>query len=105
MIKNLDQIINEILKNEVHFHFSKSGWHGWQNVNKRMTKAELYFNVWDSRHLSDEQKQKIIDNAWHRIHHHEKILIMTDQEERTQEANKEKVTHHFKEFLHSYLDT
>ena len=96
-------ILDQILKNEVHFHFSKSGWHWGQNVNKRMTKAELYFNVWDSHYLDDEQKQKIVDNAWHRIHHHEKILIMTCQEERFHEANKEKVIRHFREFMNSIL--
>jgi hypothetical protein len=37
------------------------------------------------------------------IHHNEGILIMTDQEERLQIANKEKVIHHFKELMNHIL--
>ncbi|NCO98169.1 aminoacyl-tRNA hydrolase, partial [bacterium] len=45
-------MIDAILQKEVHFHFSKSGGHGGQNVNKRETKAELYFNIHDSDFLT-----------------------------------------------------
>ncbi len=96
---NTQQIIDAILRNEVHFHFSKSGGHGGQNINKRNTKAELFFNVHDSQYLTPEQKQRLIDIAGHHIHHHEGILIMTSQEERLQIANKEKVIHHFRQLL------
>jgi len=100
---SIDLVLGKILKREVHFHFTRSWWHGWQNVNKRKTKAELYFNVVDSKYLTEEQKQKIIDNAGHRIHHHEKILIMTCHEERYQLANKKKVIHHFRQFMEEVL--
>ena len=96
---NMNQAIDEILSKEVHFHFSKSGWHGGQNVNKRNTKAELYFNVHDSNFLTPEQKQRLITMAGNHIHHNEGILILTDQEERFQWANKEKVIHHFRQLL------
>jgi ribosome-associated protein len=33
------------------------------------------------------------------MHHEEGILILTDQEERLQVANKEKVIHHFRQLL------
>ena len=91
--------IENILAHEVHFHFSKSGGHGGQNVNKRETKAELYFNIHDSQRLSFEEKQRLIDIAGHMVHHEEWILIMTCQEERYQRANKEKVIHHFVQLL------
>lgn len=94
-----DKIIESILQREVHFHFSKSGGHGGQNVNKVATKAELYFNIHDSQYLTDEQKKRLIQLADHRVHHEEKILIMTCQEERFQHANKEKVIHHFRQLL------
>jgi len=97
--ESMNQAIEKILQQEVHFHFAKSGGHGGQNVNKRNTKAELYFNVHDSRFLTDEQKQRVITLAGNRIHHHEGILILIDQEERFQGANKEKVIHHFKQLL------
>lgn len=96
---NSEQIIEDILAQEVHFHFSKSGGHGGQNVNKRNTKAELFFNIHDSQHLTSEQKQRLIELAGHQIHHEEGILIMTCQEERLQIANKEKVIHHFRQLL------
>jgi ribosome-associated protein len=49
--------------------------------------------------LNEAQKARLIKLAGHRVHHEEQILIMTCEEERFQEANKEKVTHHFKELL------
>lgn len=94
-----NKIIDIILQREVHFHFAKSWWPGGQNVNKRETKAELYFNIHDSNSLTLEQKQRLIDLAWHMIHHEEWILIMTCKEERYQNANKEKVIHHFRQLL------
>jgi len=97
--KNTSIVIEEILKEDVHFHFSKSGGHGGQNVNKRNTKAELYFNIQDTIHLTDDQRQRLIKLAGHQVHHHEGILIMTCQEERYQHANKAKVIHHFKQLL------
>ncbi len=68
---NNQDIIDAILQKEVHFHFSKSGGHGGQNVNKRETKAELYFNIHDSDFLTPEQKQRLIDLAGHMVHHEE----------------------------------
>lgn len=98
-----NKIIDAILDKEVYFHFAKSGGHGGQNVNKRETKAELYFNIFDSKYLNAKQKQRLIILWWHRVHHEEHILIMTCQEERFQEANKEKVIHHFRELLNDIL--
>lgn len=101
LIQNMDysKIIDAILAKEVYFHFAKSGGKWGQNVNKRETKAELYFNIQDSKYLTPEQKERLITIGAHRVHHEEKILIMTCQEERLQEANKEKVIHHFRELL------
>ncbi|MBU0626762.1 hypothetical protein KKH82_05060 [Patescibacteria group bacterium] len=60
---NTDAIIEKILDKELHFHFTKSSGHGGQNVNKRNTKAELYFNIHDSEHLTEDQKQRLIELA------------------------------------------
>lgn len=102
-MENNQEIVDEILQREIHFHFAKSWGHGGQNVNKRNTKAELYFNIHDSQYLTPEQKQRLVDIAGHMIHHQEWILIMTCQEERFQHANKEKVIHHFKQLLNEAL--
>lgn len=99
----MEDIIQNILQREVHFHFAKSWGHGGQNVNKRETKAELYFNIHDSNYITPEQKQRLITLAGHMIHHQEWILIMTCQEERYQRANKEKVIHHFRQLLEAII--
>jgi len=95
----MQTIIENILAHEVHFHDSKSGGPGGQNVNKTNTKMSLYFNIQDSRFLTDEQKARLIELAGHKVHHHESVLIMTCQEERHQHANKNKVIKHFAELL------
>ena len=100
---NINQILDAILQREVHFHFANSWWHGGQNVNKRKTKAELYFNIQDSQYLTSEQKKRLIDAAGNMVHHEEWILIMTCQEERLQVANKEKVIHHFRQLLEEII--
>ncbi len=100
---DIQSTIENILAREVHFHFSKSWGPGGQNVNKRETKAELYFNIHDSNSLTFEQKQRLIDIAGHMVHHKEGILIMTCKEERYQNANKEKVIHHFKQVVNEAM--
>ncbi|HBB03482.1 TPA: hypothetical protein DCZ39_01065 [Patescibacteria group bacterium] len=66
-----DQIVKNIVEKELHFHFAKSGGHGGQNVNKRETKAELYFNIHDSQSLTPKQKLRLIRLAGSRVHHEE----------------------------------
>lgn len=100
---NINQIVDTILQREVHFHFANSWGHGWQNVNKRKTKAELYFNIHDSQYLTSEQKERLVETAGHMVHHEEWILIMTCQEERLQVANKQKVIHHFRQLLEEIM--
>ncbi|MEI8009523.1 MAG: hypothetical protein WCI00_09555 [bacterium] len=68
---DIQSTIENILAHEVHFHFSKSSGPGGQNVNKRETKAELYFNIHDSNNLTFEEKQRLIDLAGHMVHHEE----------------------------------
>jgi len=100
-----DSIIQKIFADDIHFHFSKSGGHGGQNVNKRQTKAELYFNIDACRYLSDDQKQRLKDVCGNYVHHHSSTLILTCQEERYQHANKTKVSHHFITLLHQACDS
>lgn len=100
-----DTTIQKILAKEVHFHFSKSGGHGGQNVNKRNTKAELYFNIDESALLSPDQKRRLKELSGNFVHHHSSTLILTCQEERYQYANKTKVSHHFIQLLHKAAET
>lgn len=76
--------IENIVNYEISYRFSKSSGSGGQNINKRNTKAELYFNITDSRYLTDDQKKKLIKIAGNMVHHQDGMLIMTCQEERLQ---------------------
>jgi ribosome-associated protein len=100
-----DDLIQQILREDVHFHFSKSSGHGGQNVNKRKTKAELYFNIDNCQYLSEEQKLNLKKLGGNFVHHHSSVLILTCQDERYQHANKTKVSHHFVQLLHQACDT
>jgi protein subunit release factor B len=100
-----DVLIQKIFREDVHFHFSKSGGHGGQNVNKRKTKAELYFNIDNCHYLSEEQKNNLKKIGGNFVHHHSSVLILTCQEQRYQHANKTKVSHHFVQLLHQACDT
>lgn len=100
-----DAVVQSILRDDVHFHFSKSGGHGGQNINKRKTKAELYFNIDNCQYLSDDQKNRLKELGGNFVHHHSSVLILTCQEERYQHANKTKVSHHFIQLLHKACDT
>lgn len=92
-------IIDNILRYEVQYKFSKSSGNGGQNINKRNTKAELYFNITHSVYLSSPQKIKLVKVGAHMVHRQEGVLIMTCQEERLQWANKKKLITNFRALL------
>lgn len=96
-------VIENILRYEVVYKFSKSSGSGGQNINKRNTKAELYFNIADSHYLSNDQKTKLIKIAGNMVHHQEDMLVMMCQEERSQYLNKKRLIHYFREILQEAL--
>ncbi len=91
--------IDNIVHYELQYRFSKSSGSGGQNINKRNTKAELYFNITDSRYLTDDQKKKLIKIAGNMVHHKDGMLIMMCQEERLQWTNKKKLIVNFRTLL------
>lgn len=82
------------LQPEVQYQFARSGGAGGQNVNKVATKAELRFNVRHSLLLSDEERTVLEEKLANKLTT-DGELVLTHQTERTQLANKEKVTKKF----------
>ena len=83
-----------ILHHELSFRTSRSGGKGGQNVNKVSTKVELLFDIKCSVHLSEEEKQKILQRLKNRIVG-EEVLQIVSQTERSQFANKKKALGQF----------
>ena len=76
----------EIPANEIQWRFSRSSGAGGQNVNKTDSRAEIIFNVYESKTLTPYQK--------HRISTHDEVKLMNGsiciavQDKRTQYQNR-----------------
>jgi ribosome-associated protein len=90
------------LSGEFIFSSSRSSGPGGQNVNKVNTRVELRFDVAGSSLLNDAEKAKIQSVLVHRINK-EGELILVSQSERSQLANKKKVTELFYKMLQKAL--
>lgn len=77
------------------YRTSRSSGAGGQHVNKVETKVELRFDVPNSLALEETEKTWVLERLASRITK-DGILILTNQESRSQSANKEAV---FAEFL------
>jgi ribosome-associated protein len=90
------------LSGEFIFSSSRSSGPGGQNVNKVNSRIELRFNLSGSALLTDDEKTKIQSALGNRINK-EGFLILVSQSERSQLANKKKVTERFYKLLHKAL--
>ncbi|WP_128545797.1 alternative ribosome rescue aminoacyl-tRNA hydrolase ArfB [Larkinella soli] len=79
---------------ELQFQFARSGGKGGQNVNKVSTKAELYFDVPNSALLGEEEKAVLLEKLAGKLTT-EGVLVLYHQTERSQLANRDKVTEKF----------
>ncbi|KUG06157.1 alternative ribosome rescue aminoacyl-tRNA hydrolase ArfB [Solirubrum puertoriconensis] len=87
---------------ELQFQTARSSGPGGQNVNKVETKVELRFQPQASALLSDEQKQRVLEKLASRLTA-DGVLIITAQESRSQQRNKELAVEKFYELLQRSL--
>lgn len=89
--------IENIIK-EPTFKAIRSGGAGGQHVNKVSSKIVLFFDVYKSESLSEEEKTLLISNVKTRLTN-ENILILNCDESRSQHKNKEIVTERFLQLI------
>ena len=77
----------DFLYKELKFKTSRSGGAGGQHVNKVNSKVSIQFDVYNSKILSDEEKQLIIKRLNNRITN-SGLLILSADNERSQLLNK-----------------
>lgn len=90
---NVDSLIDELS-----FTTSRSGGSGGQHVNKVETKVTLFFDLVNSKALSEKERQLLLNNLANKINK-QGVLILSSEKSRSQLANKEKVITKFKLLL------
>lgn len=94
---NIDSV-----KKELFYKTTRSSGKGGQHVNKTSSRVELYFNVPNSPSLSEEEKNIILKKLANKISA-EGFLLMSCEEERSQFANKKKITERFFKIIEKTL--
>ncbi|MEA1873860.1 MAG: alternative ribosome rescue aminoacyl-tRNA hydrolase ArfB [Bacteroidota bacterium] len=94
---NISAIIEELS-----FKTSRSGGKGGQHVNKTETKVQLGFDIRQSAFLSDDEKERLIENAANLLTKDD-ILQMACETSRSQSANKAELIERFVEVLRDAL--
>jgi len=87
---------------ELSFKTSRSGGKGGQHVNKTETKVQLAFDIRQSEFLSDDEKQRLIENASNLLTKDD-VLQMACETSRSQSANKAELIERFVEVLRNAL--
>lgn len=87
-MKTLNDIIERELIKECVFKTARSGGKGGQNVNKVETKVELWFDIFESQKLTEEEKALLLKKLESRLDK-ENVLHLQEQSDRTQLKNKE----------------
>lgn len=95
-------MITEKLIKEISFKAIRSSGPGGQHANKVSSKIVLFFDVFKSEILSDEEKKLLIVNLKSKLTK-ENILILNCDESRSQHKNKEIVTARFLKIIEEGL--
>ena len=90
------------LSPELQFQTARSGGPGGQNVNKVSSKVELRFHIASSAFLSDAQKEQLLKKLGGKLTTGG-VLLLTSQEHRSQNQNKEEVIKKFYAMLEKGL--
>jgi ribosome-associated protein len=102
MIEITDNI--SIWDDELIFRASRSAGPGGQNVNKVNSRITLFFDVANSRSLSDEQKRRILSRLATRADKNG-LLRVVSQRFRTQNANRRTAVERLQKLLADALKT
>ncbi|WP_170134467.1 alternative ribosome rescue aminoacyl-tRNA hydrolase ArfB [Echinicola strongylocentroti] len=86
-MRTASQISRLDFSNEVTFKTAKSGGPGGQNVNKVNTKVQLVFDVRSSQILTEEEKDKVLEQLGTKLNADGHIQVVV-QESRSQLQNK-----------------
>lgn len=81
------------------FQYSTSQWKGGQNVNKRETKVQWFFDIQQTKLLNEKQKLKLKKKYRQYVNQDGNSLLISNQEFRTQKTNKEAVINRFLDII------
>ncbi|OHB66550.1 MAG: peptide chain release factor I [Planctomycetes bacterium RBG_13_60_9] len=87
---------------ELSFKTSRSGGPGGQNVNKLNTRVTVLFDVAGSPSLTEEQKQRILNELSTRIDK-TGVMHVVSQKHRSQEANRQAAVERLRQLLREAL--
>lgn len=86
-MKHLSELeMKFFIDHEITYKHSKSGGHWGQHINKKMTKAEWYFDITNCDLLDEEQKQWLRD-TYHNHISKKWVMRLTCQEQRSYHQN------------------
>lgn len=93
-MKSIEEIIERKLIKECIFKTARSGGAGGQNVNKVESKVELWFNISESKLLTEEEKEMLLRKLSKKLEK-ETTIHLQEQTDRTQLGNKELIKEKF----------